>query len=84
MKRCKDCVHFCVCKMFKKTSDFPVDDGVCLCFRDSTKLEEVIHCRECRFWDEDGRCDPLRNGLTEDYTMGVDYCSYGEMRGDDS
>lgn len=80
MKTCKACLHFDVCKKYGSTVDFPVDDGVCLHFRDSTNCEEVIRCKECRFWDEDGRCDPIRNGLTEDYTMGVDYCSYGERR----
>lgn len=80
MKMCKDCLHFDVCKKYGNAVGFPVDDGVCLHFQDSTKYEAVIRCKECRFWDEDGRCDPLRNGLTEDYTMGVDYCSYGERR----
>ena len=80
MKMCKDCVHFDMCKKYGKFFGLPMDDGVCLHFRDSTNFEEVIRCKDCRFWDDDGRCDPLKNGLTEDYTMGVDYCSYGERR----
>lgn len=41
---------------------------------------EVVRCRECRYWDDDGRCEAPENGLVRDYTMGVDFCSYGEKR----
>ena len=38
----------------------------------------VVRCRECRYWSEDGRCDPPHNGLIREYTRPDDFCSYGE------
>ena len=38
----------------------------------------VVRCRECRYWSEDGRCDPPQNGLIREYTRPDDFCSYGE------
>ena len=40
----------------------------------------VVRCGECRYWDEDGRCEPPQNGLIREYTEPNDFCSYGEWR----
>lgn len=40
----------------------------------------VVRCGECRYWDEDGRCEPPKNGLIREYTEPNDFCSYGERR----
>lgn len=38
------------------------------------------YCRECNFWDSDGRCEPLKNGLIIEFTEPNDFCSYGERK----
>lgn len=43
----------------------------------------VVRCGECRYWDEDGRCEPLKNGLIREYTEPNDFCSYGERRNEE-
>lgn len=45
---------------------------------DAADVVEVVRCRECRYWSEDGRCDPPQNGLIREYTRPDDFCSYGE------
>lgn len=40
----------------------------------------VVRCRECRYWSEDGRCDPPQNGLIREYTRPDDFCSVGEPK----
>ena len=40
----------------------------------------VVRCGECRYWDDDGRCNPPKNGLIREYTEPDDFCSYGERR----
>lgn len=37
-------------------------------------------CGECRYWDDDGKCEPPENGLIREYTKPTDFCSYGEPR----
>lgn len=39
---------------------------------------EVVRCKNCKFWDDDERCNGIKNGLILEYTNGYDYCSYGE------
>lgn len=38
------------------------------------------YCRECKFWSDDGRCEPHENGLIREYTKPTDFCSYGEPK----
>lgn len=53
---------------------------------DSVPTIDPIHaaggcyCRECKYWGEDGRCEPCENGLIREYTRPTDFCSYGELR----
>lgn len=47
---------------------------------DPIKAAGGCYCRECKYWDDDGRCDPPENGLTREYTRPTDFCSYGEPR----
>lgn len=47
---------------------------------DPIKAAGGCYCRECRYWSEDGRCDPGENGLIREYTKSTDFCSYGESR----
>lgn len=44
---------------------------------------EVVRCKNCRYWDDDRRCNGIKNGLVLEYTDEDDFCSYGE-RGDDN
>ena len=41
---------------------------------------QVVRCKDCRYWDEDGRCEPHENGLILEYTMPTDFCSYGKPK----
>jgi hypothetical protein len=41
-------------------------------------VEEVVRCKDCRYWDGEGRCETPTNGITRDFTHPYDYCSYGE------
>lgn len=47
---------------------------------DPIKAAGGCYCRECRYWGEDGRCEPCENGLIREYTRPTDFCSYGEPR----
>lgn len=38
------------------------------------------YCRECRYWSDDGRCDPCENGLIREFTRPTDFCSYGQRK----
>ena len=44
---------------------------------------EVVRCKNCKFWDDDERCNGIKNGLILEYTNGYDYCSYGERSDDE-
>ncbi len=41
---------------------------------------EVVRCKDCKYWDEDRRCNGRKNGLVMEYTWDDDFCSYGERR----
>ena len=41
---------------------------------------EVVRCKDCIYWSNDGRCEPTENGLVMEYTTGLDFCSYGKRR----
>ena len=41
---------------------------------------EVVRCKDCRYWDEDRRCNGKENGLVMEYTREDDFCSYGERK----
>lgn len=41
---------------------------------------EVVRCKDCIYWSDDGRCEPIENGLVMEYTTGLDFCSYGKRR----
>lgn len=41
---------------------------------------EVVRCKDCIYWSNDGRCEPAENGLVLEYTTGLDFCSYGKRR----
>lgn len=52
-------------------------------FYDDCPLEDVvavIRCRDCKYWDDDRRCNGIENGLMREYTKPDDYCSYGERK----
>lgn len=60
-----------------QVADYLIANGVILPPAD---VVEVVRCRNCAYWDEEGRCKGIQNGLILDYTTGVDYCSYGERK----
>ena len=73
MSKCKDCLHFEVCKSYVDTVDFDVDDGVCLHFE-----KQVVRCRDCIHMKEQFNarfCDVwcMYNGMGDD-----GFCNYGE------
>lgn len=41
---------------------------------------EVVRCKDCRYWDDDRRCNGIKNGLVVEYTDEDDFCSYGERK----
>lgn len=47
---------------------------------DPVRAAGGCYCRECKFWDDDGRCEPRENGLIREYTKPTDFCSYGEPK----
>ena len=50
------------------------DDG------DAVDIVEVVRCKDCKYWDEDRRCNGIKNGLVMEYTWDDDFCSYGERK----
>lgn len=63
----------------------PCDPDECFIrdvIRDAPTVDavEVVRCKECRFWDDDRRCNGIENGLVREYTWDDDFCSYGERR----
>lgn len=43
---------------------------------------EVVRCKDCKYWDDDRRCNGIENGLVREYTREDDFCSYGERKND--
>lgn len=41
---------------------------------------KVVRCKDCRYWDDDRRCNGIENGLVREYTQEDDFCSYGERK----
>ena len=41
---------------------------------------EVVRCKDCIYWSNDGRCEPAENGLVMEYTTGLDFYSYGKRK----
>ena len=47
---------------------------------------EVVRCKDCVWWEPDtygsliGRCENPHNGLVNEYTDDIDYCSYGKRK----
>lgn len=80
MDKCKDCVHFGICK-----KGFPWADGKgggwCEDFK-STDLVEVVRCKDCKHFADLGvsyGCNGF-GGMTKAHPNG--FCSYGERKGD--
>lgn len=61
-------------KMFVKVVEQVVEDTP------TADVVEVVRCKNCKFWDDDERCNGIKNGLILEYTNGYDYCSYGERK----
>lgn len=84
MTTCKDCFHWCLCK----------DDGVfysqgaegCASWADKENTVEVVRCKDCDWYREDGsicvnpHCGKSFYGcrVRQDH-----FCSYGERKGND-
>ena len=51
-------------------------------YRDGIAAAEkkLVRCKDCRYWDDDRRCNGIKNGLVVEYTDEDDFCSYGERR----
>jgi hypothetical protein len=75
---CKQCIHYEVCPLGLAVNG---ETGTCLRFKNKADFVEVVHCKDCVYWDAritTGRCEGIRNGLMYDYTDEGDFCSYGE------
>lgn len=46
----------------------------------SADMVEVVRCKDCRYWDGEGRCETPTNGITRDFTNHYDFCSYGKRK----
>ena len=68
----------------RRTLD-PVDDIVSLAkgidMIPAADVQEVVRCKDCKFWDGEGRCEATENGLIREFTKPDDFCSYGERKG---
>lgn len=82
MGRCKDCVHFGICK-----KGFPWADGKgggwCEDFKNKANVIEVIRCANCKHRKKGvfRAVDNLVYWQCEKYNVEIlltDYCSYGE------
>lgn len=62
------------------SNDPVVIAAMCAPTIDPIRAAGGCYCRECRYWDEDGRCEPPANGLIREYTKPTDFCSYGKPR----
>lgn len=45
---------------------------------------EVVRCKDCKYWDDDSRCNANKICLMHEYTWGDDFCSYGERRNNET
>ena len=83
MARCKDCVHFGICK-----KGFPFADGKgggwCEDFKSKSDCVPVVRCNDCKYWEQgkeyEPYCNHFGNMMTD--TQAADFCSYGERRTD--
>lgn len=80
MDRCKDCIHFGICK-----KGFPFADGKgggwCEDFKRKANYVEVVLCEKCKNYVEDHCCRRFSGGSYEPFPMKPnDFCSYGERR----
>lgn len=62
-------------------------DNICIDIADIAKATTidavaVVRCKDCKYWDDDRRCNGIENGLMRDYTKPDDFCSYGERETD--
>jgi hypothetical protein len=74
MDRCKDCIHFGICK-----KGFPFADGKgggwCVDFKRKVDCVEVVRCKDCR-WRNTKGCPYMNfNAVAR---ADNDYCSDGE------
>ncbi|MBR5874831.1 MAG: hypothetical protein IKY90_08895 [Oscillospiraceae bacterium] len=64
----------------------PLAVGMIIDAMPSADVVQVVRCKYCRYWDEcrigEGLCEHPVNGITRDYTLGDDFCSYGERKPD--
>mgnify|MGYP006874779584 CR=1 FL=1 len=67
----KSILHLAKAWLFNEVNKAPTIDAV-----------EVVRCKDCRYWDDDRRCNGIKNGLVLGYTAGDDFCSYGERKSD--
>lgn len=77
LKQAVDCT-----KLAQQQPHLMVVDLSCVLEAPSEDVQEVVRCKDCVYWTEEGRCEPMENGLTLGYISGVDFCSYGEKRGE--
>lgn len=87
MARCKDCVHFGICK-----KGFPFADGKgggwCEDFKSKSDCVPVVRCKDCKHYKPQNQ--GAHRNCTTPYCMRVvtvkvspsDFCSYGERRND--
>ena len=68
---------------YKGTEDTLYYDEIEMYVQDTPTVDvvEVVRCENCVYWDGDGRCNGIKNGLILEYVNGYDYCSYGKRGG---
>ena len=81
MTRCKNCIHFGICK-----KGFPWSDGKgggwCEDFKDKANFIEVVKCKDCKHCvvREYDIIDELECDFFDVFTDPLDYCSRGERK----
>ncbi len=47
-------------------------------------VQELVRCKECRYWHDDGYCNKWDNAPGHPEVWENDFCSFGERRDDDT
>lgn len=47
----------------------------CISLTPTEDVVPVVRCKDCFWWDKEGRCENPVNGLVREYTGENDYCS---------
>lgn len=79
MARCKNCIHFGICKKGFPWSDGK-GDGWCEDFKNKANFVEVVRCKNCIHSEYDKAIDEYYCEMTYCSENENHFCSYGERK----